>query len=756
MTASPVVSAEKGLRAIDLAIDDLPHPETGKEWWYFNFHVADSEGREYAAFLALFRAASLTASDSPVEGHSLAWAIVDPAAEEYFCESVLDSATAFALHDTLSNDQVLDSKFRESLIWSLRDGIPPLPDRLVQGNVSFASDRLDIRFGTSATITRTSCGEYSVIARGQDGSEGFSLTVHPTKPPVWQGDDGQVGEGDHLMHYYSITNCAAAGSLQLHGSQLQVRGSAWYDHEFGHSWSRCADGLPASDASWIWTGIQLSNGCELSFSTWWETNQRTGESRITGRPAIIVDEDGVRIPIDEHTLTQSLPWTSPRTFNSYPQVCRIEAPDHGIDLLLTSEFSHQETCTLIVGFGFWEGRVKVAGTVHGEPVEGVGFVEVLPVQWVVRLEEFLSRVGAETRTQIHELYPDQLTSSGAEDFIDKVGGYDTSDLQLESIHACLVAPVRHLLDAGGKYWRSYLLAVVLDFAGVADRVFRPLLGTTELLHTAGLIVDDIEDESPLRRGAPSTHMRYGLAPALNAANAAYFCFDRTVARLRLDPTREAGLYRVYCGMMRAAHVGQAADIAGLSDVMTRAIDASDSSMIERAVHAVHRLKTAAPIRSIADVANVLAGLSSERYSALANYLEGIGIAYQIIDDVIDIRGGVRRDVSRPERQLKVLGDDIRNGMVGYPLAVAAGLLGQEDMRLLWKIVQSRPQEPEVINECIALLETCGAVDACVDQARDLVDRSWRRLEPWIDHSRTAVLLRAMGSFCIYRFEEMPG
>jgi predicted secreted hydrolase len=77
---------------IDLALHDLPHDSSQTEWWYFNCHWEDDEGKQYSAFAAFFRVVKHTDRDTGVKSHAhaLNWALSDVSAKKYVQEIVLD------------------------------------------------------------------------------------------------------------------------------------------------------------------------------------------------------------------------------------------------------------------------------------------------------------------------------------------------------------------------------------------------------------------------------------------------------------------------------------------------------------------------------------------------------------------------------------------------------------------------------------------------------------------------------------------
>ena len=278
---------------------------------------------------------------------------------------------------------------------------------------------------------------------------------------------------------------------------------------------------------------------------------------------------------------------------------------------------------------------------------------------MVKFEQYLKRVARLTAIEVQKIYPDQfldpdhamriLAFQSEEEMAMKPTGPNclppqrfTADMPLDVLYEHLYAPVRHLTDRGGKSWRSYLsVACIAVFGGDPEKA-KSLLAALELLHTGSLIIDDIQDESPLRRGVDSVHKIWGVPTAINAGTAAYFAFEAGLRSLamNLEPERKVKIYEIFFETMRAGHAGQALDIAGQqrSDLDDILAGRAHPSVLEKRVLTVHRLKTAIVAGNIAKISAILADANPEQMRALAAHCERLGIAFQIIDDVYDIRG----------------------------------------------------------------------------------------------------------------------
>lgn len=317
----------------------------------------------------------------------------------------------------------------------------------------------------------------------------------------------------------------------------------------------------------------------------------------------------------------------------------------------------------------------------------------------------------------------------------------TSDISLSTLHLALFEPIRHLTisTSAGKTWRSYLLMICISALGASPEPYKPLLGAIELLHTGTLIIDDIQDDSPIRRGVPAVHTVFGVATAINAGQAAYFAFGTAVQRIPYDSfsaEKRLGLFEYFFEAMRFSHAGQALDIGQQNEIIESILRGdTDPGRLERAIISVHRLKTAVGLMSIARTSALLAGATEVQMTALVRHWEQIGIAFQIIDDVYDIRRGPGEGKSSStggpniKPFLKRRGDDIRSGKISVPIAKAGTMMPLEDAKWVWETVLSKPgEDDELTQKVIDKLEEYGVVDRCVEDAHKIIDESWPNVE----------------------------
>ena len=125
----------------------------------------------------------------------------------------------------------------------------------------------------------------------------------------------------------------------------------------------------------------------------------------------------------------------------------------------------------------------------------------------------------------------------------------------------LFAPLREAALRPGKEFRGRLVGIAWQMCGGPGEVPVELSGCVEALHLGSLIVDDIEDASLSRRGAPALHRVVGLPIALNAGNWLYFFPGVLLSRMRLEPSLELSLRAALERGVIRCHYGQALDLS---------------------------------------------------------------------------------------------------------------------------------------------------------------------------------------------------
>lgn len=733
---------------IDLTIHDLPHQTSTTEWWYINTHITSVEGKEYSVFASFFRKLlGFNKETQQLEhAHSITWAIIDVEKEKYYQNSLVDKRTPkLGLERLRKGEVVRDERIRKAAIEILEKGKVPYPDRLFDGDVVVAMDKLDLQFDTNF-YKKLDNGNYQLDLFDKEHNVGASLLLEPQKKVIRHGDDGVVkGVSAEDMFYYFIPRNKVTGYIDIEGTRIEIaEASGWYDHEFGRhrKEEENKDSLDMTkDVAWNWISSQLTNGYE--FTAYDLIDNASGDG--CGSYLILIDPDGNRQQVDTFTLRPvGEDWTSTRTFQDYPMKWILEAPSVGLRIEAESVFENQEFATVISKPAFWEGKMRISGTLHGENVEGPGFVERSGFGALNSLEEFFKVVSRETIKSVEYIMPRNPNKEKLNELVARKDlGHFTEGIDNEQYSKALIEPIREIIDRGGKSWRSYAALACCDIVGGNSQLAKDWLALPELMHVGSLIVDDVEDKSVVRRGGASCHEIYGEPVAINAGSACYFIGQICVYRAKeLDDSKKLRIYHLYFEALRAAHSGQALDIHGLDYMMDEVVRDGGGRLLEERILAIHRLKSAAPASYLAQIGAILGGASDAQIKGLAEYYECLGISFQIIDDTLNLRGF--RD------GLKTKGEDITAGKITYPIAKAMTKLEKADRARLWEIVQMKTEDIDFITEAVELLDKVDALDDCVKEAHDILDSGWKTLDPLVRDSMVKLNLRAFSWYVLDR------
>lgn len=240
--------------------------------------------------------------------------------------------------------------------------------------------------------------------------------------------------------------------------------------------------------------------------------------------------------------------------------------------------------------------------------------------------------------------------------------------------------MRYALLAGGKRIRPILLLASGEAAGGVVEPLLPFACAVEMIHTYSLIHDDLPamDDDELRRGRPTSHVRFGEALAILAGDALLTDAFRVMAAAAsaFSPPRAA----VAAIEEIAAAAGSAGMVAGQADDI--AAEGSDVGLA--VVEHIHRRKTGALLRACARAGGILAGADAATLAALTAFGEAIGLAFQVVDDILDATApsAVTGKVSGRDHQLgkrtyvELLGvDGARRRAVELGAEAAAALRG---------------------------------------------------------------------------------
>ncbi len=254
----------------------------------------------------------------------------------------------------------------------------------------------------------------------------------------------------------------------------------------------------------------------------------------------------------------------------------------------------------------------------------------------------------------------------------------------------------HIVSAGGKRLRPLLTLGCARLCGYrgGDRHVA-IAAVVEFIHTATLLHDDVVDASELRRGRDTANAVWGNKPAILVGD---FLFARSFQLMVED-----GSLRVLEILSRAASVIAEGEVHQL-------MTANDTATSEEAYLEVIEAKTAALFAAAARVGAVLAERPHDDEIALERFGRNLGIAYQLIDDMLDF--------SAQQTELgKTVGDDFRDGKITLPIVIAFAR-GDAEERAFWRrTLEEGEQQAGDLDRAMRILERRGALAETLARAR---------------------------------------
>jgi geranylgeranyl pyrophosphate synthase len=277
-----------------------------------------------------------------------------------------------------------------------------------------------------------------------------------------------------------------------------------------------------------------------------------------------------------------------------------------------------------------------------------------------------------------------------------------------SRHPLVSEPSMHLLRAGGKRLRPALV-VLTSRAGKAGAGSTDLAAAAiELVHLATLYHDDVIDGTATRRGVPTAHSQWGTEIAVLAGD---YLFARACG---LGARAGGEVPGILADAIAEVCEGQIVETAAVGDPRRTVEDYLDTI----------RLKTAALFKASCELGSVTAGADEVIRAALMLYGENLGLAFQVVDDLLDILGD-------PHVTGKAPGTDLREGVFTAPV-----LLASARERALTRDLLSGRRD---LDSVLPVLRETGALQETFDLASSFGDIALRTLAPLPEGEWKAVL-----------------
>jgi len=248
----------------------------------------------------------------------------------------------------------------------------------------------------------------------------------------------------------------------------------------------------------------------------------------------------------------------------------------------------------------------------------------------------------------------------------KIDSYLLSRLKGEPTN--LYNAARYLIAHGGKRLRPYMVMKSCELLGGDLRQALPAAAAIEMVHNFTLVHDDIMDNDEMRHGVPTVHMKFGIPMGILAGDLLFSKAFETISQPQVKMSKDVRLSLVstLATACRDVCEGQALDIS---------MAASRSIPTEKEYITMIEKKTSSLFVASCAMGAIAAETSEANVRRLATFGRNLGVAFQIVDDLIGITGD-------PKLTKKPVGNDIREGKKSLPILLAIRMADAKEKRAI--------------------------------------------------------------------------
>ncbi len=281
--------------------------------------------------------------------------------------------------------------------------------------------------------------------------------------------------------------------------------------------------------------------------------------------------------------------------------------------------------------------------------------------------------------------------------------------------------------SGGKRLRPALVLLACKLCGYEGPPAIRMAAVVELIHTATLVHDDIIDEADTRRGRPSSNSRWGNHMSVLAGDWLYMqAFNIALTE------RNFKILDLLIGLTQGMVEGELLQLTCL-----RKIDVTEDAYFELSYR-----KTACLFSACLRMGALLGGKDDEEETRLGTYGTNLGLAFQLIDDILDF-------TSSEEKLGKPIGNDLREGKVTWPLIYLLQKCRIEEREKVALVLDERGYQSVQFSEIMELVERYGTLRAARDKARQFADVARSCLEGFPD-TQFKDAMRSLAEFIVER------
>jgi octaprenyl-diphosphate synthase len=303
----------------------------------------------------------------------------------------------------------------------------------------------------------------------------------------------------------------------------------------------------------------------------------------------------------------------------------------------------------------------------------------------------LGKLGqALTAREVFELVRDDLVLVEKEIHRESVASVDA-----------ITAISQYLQEAGGKRLRPSLLLLSSKLIGDGGESAIRMGAVVELIHAATLVHDDVIDAAQTRRGRPSTNVQWGNHTCVLAGDWLYMQAFQIALR-----ERNFHVLDLLIGLTQMMVEGELLQLERIGRINVTEADCME--LVDR--------KTACLFTVCAKLGALVAGADSQTEEKLGEYAWNLGMAFQLVDDVLDF-------TAREKTLGKPVGGDLREGKVTLPLVYALERASTDERRSVERVLADRHYENVPLQQVLGLIEKYDGIERVRERAHAFTDKA---------------------------------
>jgi len=278
-----------------------------------------------------------------------------------------------------------------------------------------------------------------------------------------------------------------------------------------------------------------------------------------------------------------------------------------------------------------------------------------------------------------------------------------TEISRESVASvdAITAIGQYLQEAGGKRLRPSLLLLSSKLIGDGGESAIRMGAVVEMIHAATLVHDDVIDAAETRRGRPSTNVQWGNHTCVLAGDWLYMQAFQIALR-----ERNFHVLDLLIGLTQMMVEGELLQLERIGRIGVTEADCME--LVDR--------KTACLFSVCAKLGAIVAGADSQTEERLGEYAWNLGMAFQLVDDVLDF-------TAREKTLGKPVGGDLREGKVTLPLVYALERASAEERRTVEGVLADRHYQNVPLNQILALIEKYRGIERVRERAQAFTDKA---------------------------------